>query len=268
MERRIIKIKGCTLYPPQLINSIDCLPEELVSLNYKMRESYFSMRRVIQIFADNYNKGLDSIGTEKEEIFTHFDFPIPAEKRLPEAFDEMFSTLERTLGVDLTPLIKRCEVYSTRMLEREKEKEQKEENRREFIHQLLIKNDIKEENEMDTLKRIGNLVLIHKAKCASPSYDAKEEEERVTILWGEILLLSLFSDVITYSILERLVENELVEEKEITDLLEKRYGIDRDYEWYMEDAVTLNSDDKTDIKIEDIMTLIEKRVDAVIGASV
>ncbi len=268
MERRMITIKGCALYPPQLIISIDCIPEELDCLDYQVRESYFSMRRVIQIFADGYNNGLDFIGTEKEEIFTHYAFPIPVERRLPEAFDEMFSTLERALGVDLTPLIKRCEVYSERMLKREEEKERKEENRREFIHRLLIENGIKEEEEADALKRIGNLVLLHKAKCASPSYKVKEEEEKVTILWGEILLLSLFGDVITYSILARVVENDLVEEREITDLLEKKYGIDKDYEWYMEDAVSLNSDDKTDIKIEDIMALVEKTVDKVIGASV
>lgn len=268
MERRMITIKGCKLYPPQLISSIDGIPMELVCVNYRMEETYYSMRRLIQIVADDYNDGLDFIGPEEEEIFTHYEFPIPGERRLPEAFDEMFSTLERTLGANLTPLIERCEVYSARLIEKEEEEKRKEEKRRAFIHTLLVENGVRDERETDTLKRIGNLALLNRAKCASPSYEVKEEEENATILLGEILLLSLFGDVLTYSVLERLVNSELVDEDEITDLLEKKYGIDRDYEWYMEESLPNNTDDRTDVKIEDILAIAGERFDALIGASI
>ena len=64
-----------------------------------------------------------------------------------------------------------------------------------------------------------------------------------------------------------LVENELLDESEISDLLENKYDIKKDYEWYSEDFLGSVLGAPTDIRVEDVVRLCTKRVEKIMGAT-
>ena len=66
----------------------------------------------------------------------------------------------------------------------------------------------------------------------------------------------------------RLVENGIVTESEISELLEDKYNIKKDYEWYSEDFMGCELDESTDIRIEDVWELCAERVEKVVGAKI
>lgn len=79
---------------------------------------------------------------------------------------------------------------------------------------------------------------------------------------------SIFSDVLSCGLMLRLVENELIDEFEISELLENKYHIEKDYEWYSEDFIGCEFDYPTDIQIEDIFDLCTERAEKIIGVRI
>lgn len=268
MERRMITIRGRILYPESFISTLDVFPFSLDGCRADKRDEYFNMRRLIQIMADNYSEGLDEIGPDNESLFETYSYPLPKERKLPQAFEEIFSTMERKLGIDLTPELDRCVKYSMKALEREEEKERKEKERVELVHKLLSENGIGEERSESAVERIQNLIALEKAKRECPDYRRDETEEAVTRLWCHILLTSLMSDYLECGEMESLVSYDIVTEHEFTDLLQNRYSMDEDWECYSEDFFSSTPDEETVIRISDVLEIGEKRVAAVLGAEI
>lgn len=104
--------------------------------------------------------------------------------------------------------------------------------------------------------------MLQKAKIKSDLY---EKKIHITKLWCDLLISSIFSEVISYGQMLRLVENDVVSESELTELLEDKYNIEKDYEWYTEDFISYRLEKDTDIKIEDICQLYTKRMEKIIG---
>ena len=104
--------------------------------------------------------------------------------------------------------------------------------------------------------------------CLTNQYKMNEKELNITRVWCDLLVSSIFSEVISYGLMLRLVANELVDEFEISDLLKNKYHIKKDYEWYSEDLIGCDLDDPTDIQFEDILELCTQRVEKVIGARI
>ena len=107
---------------------------------------------------------------------------------------------------------------------------------------------------------------LQNAKIKSLEYEVTKNETLVTNIWCEILILSLLSDVITYNIMKRVVDNKFITEEDITDLL-KEYNIEKDYEWYLEDFLGQDFDEFTDIKINDFLALCEEKFLQILGIS-
>ena len=76
-------------------------------------------------------------------------------------------------------------------------------------------------------------------------------------LWVYLLEYSLFSEVINKAQMEMLVQDEFMDESEMTELLEKE-GYDWDYEYYSETAATELSED-AEIRIDDVLQIVEQR---------
>ena len=100
----------------------------------------------------------------------------------------------------------------------------------------------------------------------SLEYEVTKNETLVTNISYKILILSLLSDVITYNIMKRVVDNKFITEEDITDLL-KEYNIEKDYEWYLEDFLGQDFDEFTDIKINDFLALCEEKFLQILGIS-
>lgn len=118
---------------------------------------------------------------------------------------------------------------------------------------------IKKENPEDQIKK---LLSSQKAKS-----DLSEEEIRVTKIWCDVLITSIFSEAISYGLMLGLVENELLDESEISDLLKNKYDIQKDYEWYSEDFFESELGAPTNIRVEDVFRLCTKRVEKIIGTT-
>lgn len=53
-----------------------------------------------------------------------------------------------------------------------------------------------------------------------------------------------------------------------TKLLEDKYNIEKDYEWYSEDFFGSGLDEPTDIRIEDVLKLCTGRIEKAIGTKI
>ena len=89
----------------------------------------------------------------------------------------------------------------------------------------------------------------------------------MTKVWCEVLVTYIFSELISYGLMRHLVANEILDEFEISDLLEEKYNIQKDYEWYSEDFIGSELDTPTDIRIDDVFSLCTERVEKIIGAT-
>lgn len=115
---------------------------------------------------------------------------------------------------------------------------------------------------------------IHYGSLYGKSYNEVKEKRRKKLqkhphmVWCDLLISSVFSETISYGLMLRLVENGIVTESEISELLEDKYNIKKDYEWYSEDFMGCELDESTDIRIEDVWELCAERVEKVVGAKI
>lgn len=115
---------------------------------------------------------------------------------------------------------------------------------------------------------------IHYGSLYGKSYNEVKEKRRKKIAeapaYGlcDLLISSVFSETISYGLMLRLVENGIVTESEISELLEDKYNIKKDYEWYSEDFMGCELDESTDIRIEDVWELCAERVEKVVGVKI
>ena len=56
-------------------------------------------------------------------------------------------------------------------------------------------------------------------------YQLDEKEINITKVLCDLLISSVFSEVISYGLMLRVVENEVLTESEITEMLEEKYDI-------------------------------------------
>ena len=89
----------------------------------------------------------------------------------------------------------------------------------------------------------------------------------MTKVWCEVLVTYIFSEEITSGLMSHLVANEILDEFEISDLLENKYDIKKDYEWYSEDFLGSELGVSIDIRVEDVVRLCTKRVEKIIGTT-
>ena len=73
--------------------------------------------------------------------------------------------------------------------------------------------------------RIKKLLLLQKAKMKTDLYQLDEKEINITKVLCDLLISSVFSEVISYGLMLRVVENEVLTESEITEMLEEKYDI-------------------------------------------
>ena len=88
------------------------------------------------------------------------------------------------------------------------------------------------------------------------SKDEQRKEDRATELWCGILLHGINSEYIRYCDLKSLVEQEFLDESDISNMLEE-LGDERDYEWYTEDLISFELMEDTIIPNEIILKKAE-----------
>jgi hypothetical protein len=64
-----------------------------------------------------------------------------------------------------------------------------------------------------------------------------------------------------------LVQDDILEEFDISDLLQGKYDDERDYEWYSEDFLGSDLSDETILQVKDILALAEPKFKEILGIS-
>ena len=121
----------------------------------------------------------------------------------------------------------------------------------------------------DSYKSLKRLAKIKLKKYANKHYEVAEYYcARFQKQQDEEIMKILFSEEISYGLMLRLVENEILTEFEITKLLKDKYNIEKDYEWYSEDFIGCGLDESTDIRIEDVLHICIGRIEKIIGTKI
>lgn len=267
MDRQWINIKGRKLLCTEFIYILDryrCC-SLLRKCGERIYEQYCHMIYVLQELTSDYMEGENYVRNQLADFFKNNYMDMPTERKLPEALEEIFRQLESKLDIDFTEMLEQCVLRTKEEYLRIQELNTKEEKRILLIKSLMEESKIDKSNDKEPENKVKNLLLLQKAKIKSDLYEMDEKEIHITKLWCDLLISSIFSEVISYGQMLRLVENDVVTESELTELLKDKYNIEKDYEWYAEDFIGCGLEEDTDIKIEDIWQLYTKRMEKIIG---
>ena len=110
MNREWIYIQGRKLLWREFIDSLNdyrgC--EALRKRGTKVCEKYILMAYAIQEVTDDYHRGREWMDDGYELFLNSYGMYLPAERKLPEALNELFRQLQKLLEVDLTELLGAC----------------------------------------------------------------------------------------------------------------------------------------------------------------
>ena len=270
MDRQWICIRKRKLLATEFIHILDSYrcSSALRLRGNQFYELYNDMICVLQELTSDYMEGKNCIGDQLSDFFKRCHMELPSERKLPEALEELFGQLESKLKIDLTEILDRCVLCTNEAYAHMQKAQQQEEQRILLIKSLMEENKLNENNNEKLENQIRNLLLLQQAKLKSDQYKMDKNETNITRVWCDLLISSVFSEEISYGLMLRLVENEILTESEITKLLEDKYNIEKDYEWYSEDFIGCGLDEPTDIKIEDVLDICTGRIEKIIGAKI
>ena len=269
MDRQWITIRGRRVLCKEFIHTLDSYrySEAIVRRSSRVFDNFCRMICALQDATSEYINGKDSIEDGLAYAFNLYYMELPTERKLPEALEELLEQIESRLGIDLTEMLEQCVINTNKEYQRIQETQNNEVQRLLAIQSLMKENGIAEGHDQAVEDQIKKLLLLQKAKLNSDSYDLTENEIRVTNVWCEVLVASIFSEVISYGLMLSLVETELLDESEISDLLENKYDILKDYKWYSEDFLGSELDTPTVISADDVFSLCTERVEKIIGTT-
>ena len=234
----------------------------------KTCERYNRMICVLQEITNDYLNDRNYIEDDLAHFFERNYMELPLDRKLPTALEKLFCQLESKLNVDFTEMLDQCVIYTTRAYSHMKEAQTKEEKRIQLINSLMEEIEFSKISDEEVENRIKKLLLLQKVKMKTDLYQLDEKEINITKVLCDLLISSVFSEVISYGLMLRLVENKVLTESEITEMLKEQYDIEKDYEWYSEDFIGCGLEEPTDIKIEDVLGLCEERISKIIGARI
>ena len=230
-------------------------------------EAYGKMARILEELLSDYEDGVTTLIDDGLEPFVNRGgLSLPRERRLPEAFEEMIGEMEAKLHLDLSSVLDKAVERSAEEHAEKVKAENREKRRTKKVQKLTEEIGIKPGNDESPVERIRSVLTLEKAK-KEHGFRLSSDEINVVLLFCDILSTSVFSDVITFSQMTRLVENDLLTEGEISDMLSEKYSIDKDYEWYSEDFLGCGLDERTDIRIDDVLEAAGGKISKIIGAS-
>lgn len=270
MDRQWICIRGRKLLSTEFIHILDSYrcSSALSIRGDQVCKQYNAIICVLQELASDYMEGKNYIGDQLSDFFERCHMELPSERKLPEALEELFGQMESKLKIDLTEILDWCVLCTNEAYVHMQKAQQKEEQRILLIKSLMEENKLNENNDKKPENQIRKLLLLQKAKIKSGQYKMDKNEIDITRVWCDLLVSSVFSEVISYGLMLRLVENEILTEFEITKLLKDKYNIEKDYEWYSEDFIGCGLDESTDIRIEDVLHICIGRIEKIIGTKI
>ena len=125
------------------------------------------------------------------------------------------------------------------------------------------------EEHLDRISdKISWILALQEAKKEHGYTVSKEQMSKelyASELWCSILIHSLNSLFITHGQMKRLVENEILDEYDMSALLKEKSQEQRDYEWYSEDLMGYDLDADTVLRIVDVLEEAEPIMRKILG---
>ena len=213
--------------------------------------------------AYDYHEGSDDVLDHLEDFITRHYMSMPAERRLPQALEELFNQMRHRLRINLSEMLDECLKNSMKTYQLMQDTEKAESERVALIQSLPVRHgDIASK---DMTRKVAYLMNLQKAKVECPEYNVKEQEIHATSMWCELLILSLSIDTVTNGLMKRAVEDDILSGIEVAGLLSERGTMGRDYEQYCEEHMGCSLDEPTDIPIRDFLGLCERRLQEILG---
>ena len=229
----------------------------------EVRNQYNYMIYVIQELACDYHEGSDYVLDNEEDFIRRHYMRMPKERRLPEALEELFNQMQARLRIDLSEMLDECVENSRKTYQQMQDAQRRESERAVLIRSLPVRHaDI---SSRDSGRKVDYLMSLQKAKVRCQGYEVRLQEIQATGMWCELLVLSLSTDMITYGLMRRAVEDDILSGIEISGLLRDRYHMDKEYERYAEELSDCSLDEPVDIPIKDFLGLCEPRFREILG---
>ncbi len=182
-----------------------------------VRNQYNYMIYVIQELACDYHEGSDYVLDNEEDFIRRHYMRMPRERRLPEALEELFNQMQTRLRIDLSELLDECVENSRKTYQHMQDAQRRESERAALIRSLPVRHaDI---SSRDSGRKVDYLMSLQKAKVRCQGYEVRLQEIQATGMWCELLVLSLSTDMITYGLMRRAVEDDILSGIEISGLL-------------------------------------------------
>ena len=211
---------------------------------------------LLQRMTDEYTKGTDTIEDYYDDIAKH-EFDIPENKVFPTAIAELFAQIEKKHDIDLSDMLDYAVSQSEFDYNRTLPGRNAKENRKRCAAQILSTYN----GSMDTAAEKINTILYVQEKLKADGYENLErqlkDECKIATLWISLLTQSIYSEFITQGQMLSLVQDDILEEHDITHLLHYKYNDKRDYEWYSEDFLGSDLSEETIIRVGDILSMTE-----------
>ena len=229
--RNWIDIKGRKLYWISFIGLLDTYRSRKIvwACGDTIRQKYNEMIFVLQELTAEYHDGDDYIADGVTGLITDSGMTVPVIKKFPMALEELYLQMEAKLHIDLDSFLEECEEKSKQEHQCVENQYQEEQERIHQIESFGMNPSLLE--SVDTLDKITYLISLQDKKEISANYQWSDKELQVTTLWCELLFRLTYKSSITYGIMRRAVEDDIVSEKTIEILLRNTCQIEKDYEW-------------------------------------
>lgn len=218
---------------------------------------------LMQEIIDEYTKGLDDVERYKSEL-EEAGLEMPVDIRLPQAIEELFSQLEQKYRLDLSDILEHAAGNSEFEYQRLLPERNTKERREKMVSEILEGYTESVKSSSDKIRLLLYVEEHMKNDDAVEQRISIEKEHTAFLLWISVLAQSICSKYITHGQMLSLVQDRIIEEIDITHLLDK-YGDERDYEWYSEDFLGCDLSDETILCAEDILALAEPKFKEILG---
>ena len=248
-----ITIKGRKMLCETFITALDW--ERMMIPNDIQRRIYCDAIVVLQCCTDEYSQGESSI-TYSDGFIEEHGVSVPKNKTYPQALEEIYYSIEKITRMDFSDMLDKVAKQSLQEDKRNQIERNKKQTLNNIVNEMLYNKSLPE----NTAEKISALLELNEHKKANKDYNISKSEERkenrATELWCGILLHGMNSKYIRYCDLKSLVEQEFLDESDISDILEG-LGDKRDYEWYTEDLMSFELMEDTIIPNEIILKRAE-----------
>lgn len=262
MNTKTINFKGYTMTCYDFIVALDnCRITMDRKVGYSKSHKYCEMICVLQELMDDFDHGEITLRDELQDWLERHDYIMPKNREMIPAIEELFDQMQNKMMIGLDFILEYAADRSKQTIARMTEESRLLKERKEKVHNMIMAADLggfpKSSSGLRQVEQITWILNLHLAKQNNPDYEIKEEEMEATKLWCDLLTMDICQEKLTYGMMLRIVNHEIMTESDIEEFL-KEAGEMNDFEYYSEGFIGEYSDVQTCLKVKSILAKCEE----------